>query len=58
VITAGNAQGWLGTDFRLWWVNLPTSVWNQSQHRTPMTVIGYDTHGHVVSTTQLGAGPF
>jgi len=58
VIAAGNAEGWLGTDFRLWWVDLPMSIWNESQHRARMTVIGYDAHGHVVTTTQLGTGPF
>lgn len=58
VLSAGNAKGWLGTDFRLWWVNLPASVWDHSRHRAPMTVIGYDATGHVVTTTQLGTGPF
>lgn len=58
VIAAGNTEGWLGTDFRLWWVNLPMNIWNQSQHKVPMAVIGYDAAGHVVGTTQLGTGPF
>jgi hypothetical protein len=58
VIAAGDAGAWLGTDFRLWWVDLPISIWNESQHRAPMTVIGYDAAGHVVTTTQLGTGPW
>jgi hypothetical protein len=57
LIAAGNANGWLGTDFRLWWVNLPISIWNQSKQVPPITVIGYNAAGHVVTTAQLGFGP-